>query len=328
MATTDKLRISRKHALELLGHMIRIRRFEDKCAELYTQEKIRGFLHLYDGEEAVAVGVITALDSDDAIVATYREHGHALVRGVSMDAVMAEMLGKASGCSAGRGGSMHLFDAATGFYGGNAIVGGGLPMAVGLALALRMRDEDGVVACFFGEGAVAEGEFHEAMNLAELWQLPVLFVCENNGYAMGTALDRSESQVDLASKCSGYRVPAETVDGMDVIAVELATRKSLAFVREGGGPAFLECKTYRFRPHSMFDAQLYRDKSEVEDWRKKGPIVQFQGWLQNAGLIHQSDLDDIETAVRDEIDAAVAHAESAELEPVADLHRHVYGESS
>ena len=197
MTVIDKPKLDRAHVLALLSDMIRIRKFEDKCAELYTQQKIRGFLHLYDGEEAIATGVIPVLEAQDKIAATYREHGHALVRGVPMTTVMAEMYGKSEGCSGGRGGSMHLFDASTNFYGGNAIVGGGLPLAGGLALADRMRNENHVTACFFGDGAVAEGEFHETLNLAALWDLPVLFVCENNGYAMGTALARYESKTDI-----------------------------------------------------------------------------------------------------------------------------------
>src|SRR6516162_4705992 len=229
-----KPHLSREHLLALLRGMIRIRRFEEKCAELYQQEKIRGFLHLYIGEEAIAVGAMQALTPTDAVVATYREHGHALARGVSMDAVMAEMYGKAEGVSRGRGGSMHLFDAATGFYGGNAIVGGGLPLAVGLALAEKMQQRAGIAACFF-----AEGEFHESLNLAELWRLPVLFVCENNLYAMGTRLERSESQPDIHIKAQSYNVPAEVVDGMDVVAVEATARRVCAAIRGGGGPALL-----------------------------------------------------------------------------------------
>ena len=326
MSVIDKPRLDRAHVLKLLGDMIRIRRFEDKCAELYTQEKIRGFLHLYDGEEAIAAGIIPLLEERDRIVATYREHGHALARGVPMDRVMAEMFGKAEGCSGGRGGSMHLFDAGTNFYGGNAIVGGGLPLAAGTALADRMRGEDRVTACFFGEGAVAEGEFHETMNLAELWDLPVLFVCENNGYAMGTALARSESEVDIHAKAAAYGIQSEVVDGMDVVAVEAAASKAIARIREEGRPIFLECRTYRFRAHSMFDAQLYRDKAEVAEWREKGPIRRFQSWLLDNGLIHQSDVDEIEARVAGEIEAAVAFAEKAEWEPVACLTRHVLGE--
>ncbi len=324
MTNPDALRIGRELSLDLLSHMVRIRRFEDKCAELYTQEKIRGFLHLYDGEEAVAVGIIPNLEAQDAVVATYREHGHALVRGVPMTSILAEMLGKQTGCSRGRGGSMHLFDSATRFYGGNAIVGGGLPMAVGLALAAKMAGRDEVVVCFFGEGAVAEGEFHESLNLAQLWQLPVLFVCENNGYAMGTALARSESEIDLVKKAESYEVHAQSVDGMDVIAVTLAARAAVAQVRAGQGPVFLECKTYRFRAHSMFDAQKYRDKAEVEQWRQRGPIVRFQNWLMESHVIHQSDIDEIEARVAAEIDTAQAAAEAAPFEPVEQLYEHVY----
>ncbi len=324
MTNPKALRVSRELSLDLLEQMIRIRRFEDKCAELYTQEKIRGFLHLYDGEEAVAVGVIRSLTDNDSIVATYREHGHALVRGISMDSIMAEMYGKLDGCSRGRGGSMHLFHAPTRFYGGNAIVGGGLPMAVGLALAAKMQGRDEVVVCFFGDGAVAEGEFHESLNLAQLWQLPVLFVCENNGYAMGTALEISESEVDLVKKAESYEVHAQSVDGMDVISVTLATRDALTYIREGRGPVFLECKTYRFRAHSMFDAQRYRDKAEVAEWREKGPIVRFQNWLLDSHVIHQSDLDDIEQRVAAEIDASVAFAEAAPDEGLETLYEHVY----
>ena len=307
--------------------MIRIRRFEDKCAELYTREKIRGFLHLYDGEEAVAAGVIPVLGPDDKIVATYREHGHALVRGVSMNAVLAEMYGKAEGCSGGRGGSMHLFDAETNFYGGNAIVGGGLPLAGGLALADRMRGDNHVTACFFGEGAVAEGEFHEALNLATLWTLPVLFICENNGYAMGSALARTEAETDIHAKAASYGIEAHQVDGMDVVAVEAAARKAIRRIRETGAPIFLECRTYRFRAHSMFDAQLYRDKAEVEEWRKKGPIVRFQNWLLENHLIHPEDVSAIEDRVAKEINEAVAFAEAGTWEPVEHITAHVLGEA-
>ena len=219
------------------------------------------------------------LEPRDRIVATYREHGHALVRGVTMTAALAEMYGKQEGCSRGRGGSMHLFDHATNFYGGNAIVGGGLPLSVGLALADHMRGDHIVTACFFGDGAVAEGEFHESMNLAALWELPVLFVCENNLYAMGTALALTESETDIQRKAACYRMASEAVDGMDVVAVEAAARRAVHAVRESGKPYFLECRTYRLRAHSMFDAQLYRDKAEVETWRHKEPIARFQNMV-------------------------------------------------
>ncbi len=327
-ATTDKPHLSRPHMLDLLKQMIRIRQFEEKCAELYTEEKIRGFLHLYDGEEAVAVGVIPVLEKRDRIVATYREHGHALVRGVPMTSVLAEMYGKREGCSGGRGGSMHLFDRATNFYGGNAIVGGGLPLAVGLALADHLQGAGVVTACFFGEGAVAEGEFHESLNLAALWALPVLFVCENNRYAMGTALAISESETDIQRKAGCYRIDSEAVDGMDVVAVEAAARRAVHAIRETGKPYFIECRTYRLRAHSMFDAQLYRDKAEIETWRKKEPIVRFQGWLQQNNMIHPDDLTRINAEVAAEIAAAVAFAEAGTWEPVEELARFTYGEKA
>jgi pyruvate dehydrogenase E1 component alpha subunit len=319
MTTSAKVRLNRSHCLELLRQMVRIREFEEKCAELYTQEKIRGFLHLYTGEEAVAVGAMQALRPSDAVVATYREHGHALVRGISAKEIMAEMFGKQEGCSRGRGGSMHLFDAETRFYGGNAIVAGGIPIAIGLALADKMQKRANITACFFGEGAAAEGEFHESLNLAALWQLPVLLVCENNLYAMGTALERSESETDIHTKAASYRIPSEAVDGMNVVDVEAAAQRAVAAIRAGEGPRFLECRTYRFRAHSMFDAQLYREKAEVEKWREHDPISRFRGWAITAGEIHADDLAAINDAVTKEIAEAVAFAEAGTWEPVEDL---------
>jgi pyruvate dehydrogenase E1 component beta subunit/2-oxoisovalerate dehydrogenase E1 component len=322
--TTSTSLPQREHALMLLKEMLRIRRFEEKSAELYTEQKIRGFLHLYIGEEAVAVGAMQALEPEDAVVATYREHGHALARGISAGAIMAEMYGKQEGSSRGRGGSMHIFDAATRFYGGNAIVGGGLPLAVGLALADKMLGRPRVTAVFFGEGAVAEGEFHESMNLAALWRLPVLFLCENNGYAMGTSLDRSESETDIHLKAESYRVPSEAVDGMDVVAVEQAVQQAADAVRRGEGPYFLELRTYRFRAHSMFDAQLYRDKAEVEEWKRHGPVVTLTERLRAADLLDDDTLAKIEAEVHDEVDRAVAFAEAGTWEPVEDLEKYVY----
>jgi pyruvate dehydrogenase E1 component alpha subunit len=309
----------------LLRQMLRIRRFEEKCAELYSAGKIRGFLHLYIGEEAVAVGVMSALTGDDAIVATYREHGHALARGIGAGPLMAEMYGKQEGCSRGRGGSMHVFDAPTRFYGGNAIVGGGLPVAVGLALGDQYLSRRGrVTACFFGDGAVAEGEFHESLNLAALWQLPVLFVCENNLYAMGTHIDRALSQTEVAAKARSYGIEAETVDGMDVAAVRLAAARAVAAVRDGGGPRFLECRTYRFRAHSMFDAELYRDKAEVEEWKKRDPIALWQHQLESEGALDDASFAALDAAVQDEVSGAVAFADAGTWEPVEQLTRDVY----
>ena len=316
--------LTREHGLRLLHEMLRIRRFEEKCAELYSAGKIRGFLHLYIGEEAIATGVMQALRPADAVVATYREHGHALARGIAMDRLMAEMYGKQEGCSRGRGGSMHVFDAHARFYGGNAIVGGGLPIAVGLALADKMQQRQQVTACFFGDGAVAEGEFHESLNLAALWKLPVLFLCENNLYAMGTRLDRAQSQTDLTTKARSYMMTADSVDGMDVRAVEAAARRAADAVRRGDGPAFLELRTYRFRAHSMFDAELYRDKSEVERWKERDPIATFTSILKERGFATDALIAATETSVSDELDQAVRFAEAGSWEPVGDLLRDVY----
>ncbi len=310
----------------LLREMLRIRRFEERCAELYSAGRIRGFLHLYIGQEAIAVGALTALRPTDAIVSTYREHGHALARGIPAEALMAELFGKATGCSGGRGGSMHVFDASRRFYGGFAIVAGGLPVAVGLALADRQLHRPDVTACFFGEGAAAEGEFHESLNLAALWRLPVLFLCENNRYAMGTALDRSESQVDLCRHARSYAIPARAVDGMDVVAVGAAVRAAVGAIRRHGGPRFLQLDTYRFRAHSMYDPELYRTHEEVDEWRERDPLVSFEHRLRAAGRLDDAARAALESEVAAELDAAVAAAEAAPLEPVADLARHVYAE--
>jgi pyruvate dehydrogenase E1 component alpha subunit len=313
------------HARRLLWQMVRIRRFEEKCVEVYSAGKIRGFMHLYNGEEAVATGVMQHLRAEDSVVATYREHGQALARGVSAGAIMAEMYGKQEGCARGRGGSMHLFDAKTRFYGGNAIVAGGLPLAVGLALADKMQGRKNVTACFFGEGAVAEGAFHESMNLAALWQLPVLFLCENNFYAMGTALRISESMTDLFRKAEAYGVAAAAVDGMDVLAVAEQARKAIDSAREGR-PFFLECRTYRFRAHSMFDAELYRSKDEVAEWKKRDPIPAFFEKMKSAAVLTDADFESIEREVAEEVNAAVAFAEAGTMEPVGDLTRFVHSE--
>ncbi|SPD72546.1 Pyruvate dehydrogenase E1 component subunit alpha [uncultured Desulfobacterium sp.] len=316
----------RDHNHHMLYQMLLIRRFEGKCAELYSSMKIRGFMHLYDGEEAVAVGVMQSLTADDAVVATYREHGHALARGISACSIMAEMYGKREGCSRGRGGSMHLFDDKTRFFGGNAIVGGGLPIAVGLALADKVQKRPRLTCCFFGEGAVAEGEFHESMNLAALWQLPVLFVCENNLYAMGTALALSESVTDITAKAAGYNIEAEAVDGMDLSAVEKAANKAASRVRSGKGPVMLECRTYRFRAHSMFDPELYRAKSEVEAWKGRCPIASFIRLLKEKGMLTDTELHEMEERIAIEIDDAVAFAEAGMWEPVEELTRFVYSD--
>jgi len=313
-------------ARHLLHQMLRVRRLEEKCVELYSEAKIRGFLHVYIGEEAVAAGVLDILQGEDAVVATYREHGHALLRGVPAGAILAEMYGHVQGCCRGRGGSMHLFDAGTRFFGGNAIVAGGLPLAVGLALADKMAGRSRVTVCFFGEGAVAEGEFHESLNLAALWQLPVLFCCENNLYAMGTALGRSESQTDIALKAAGYELAAWAVDGMDVLAVHEAARRAVDAVRSGAGPHFLELRTYRFRAHSMFDPERYREKAEVAHWLERDPITLLRSALEDAGQLTEAQWTELQRDADAEVATAVGFAEAGTPEPVEELTRFVYSE--
>jgi pyruvate dehydrogenase E1 component alpha subunit len=313
----------RDRALAWLETMIRIRRLEERCAEDYAATKIRGFLHLYIGQEAVATGVIAELSAEDAVIATYREHGHALARGVPATSIMAEMYGRAGGTSRGRGGSMHLFSREHRFYGGHAIVGGLLPVAAGLALADKLRGTPAITTAFFGEGAAAEGEFHETLNLASLWRLPVLFVCENNLYAMGTAIERSEAEPDIYRKAQAHRIGAEVVDGMDVVAVAAAAARAIAAIRAGEGSRFLECRTYRFRAHSMFDPELYRDKAEVARWRERCPIATFSRALIDAGAITSRDVEAIEARAAAEIAAACTAAEASPLEPVEDLLRDV-----
>jgi pyruvate dehydrogenase E1 component alpha subunit len=313
------------HALFLLREMLRIRRFEEKAAELYSLQKIRGFLHLYIGEEATGVGSMQAFAPGDAIVATYREHGQALARGIPMNSLMAEMFGKAAGCSRGHGGSMHFFDRSRRFYGGYAIVGGGLPVAVGLALADKLQARPAITACYFGDGAVAEGEFHESLNLAALWKLPIVFLCENNLYAMGTALARHQAQVDISLKAESYGIASAAVDGMDVLAVEAATRQAADFVRASNGPFLLELRTYRFRAHSTADPDLYRTKQEIEEWKKRDPIVLFERQLRERKLLADSDMTRLEAEVAAELQEAVRFAEAASWEPVEQLLNDVQG---
>ena len=313
-----------KKELLLLYQMMLIRRFEEKAAEQYTKAKIRGFLHLYIGEEAVAVGVTQALTDEDNVLSTYREHGHALARGIDADYIMTDMYGKQEGCSKGRGGSMHLFDKSKKFYGGNAIVCGHLPMAVGMALASKKQKKSIITCCFFGEGAAAEGEFHEAMNLAALWQVPVLFVCENNLYAMGTAIRYTHSIQGLEKKGAAYGIESAVVDGMNLMEVINAANTAVEKVRSSGKPYLLVCNTYRFRAHSMFDAELYRDKKEVEEWKKNDPIPQFQQYLLQEKLITETEITEFENKIEKKIQKSVAFAEAGTWEPMDQLTKFVY----
>lgn len=329
-ATTPKKKssINKSKGLHLLKQMMRIRQLEKKAYELYTQEKIRGFLHLYDGEEAVAVGVIENLKKEDSIIATYREHGHALVRGVSMESIMAELYGKAEGCSGGRGGSMHLYDKETNFLGGSAIVGNGLPMAVGVAMANKYETQNAIACCFFGEGAVDEGEFHESLNLASLWELPVLFVCENNLYSMGMPFELAEAETNLVKKANAYNVQGNSVDGMNLMAVLDAAEKAIGYVRQKQQPYFLECQTYRYRAHSMFDPERYRSKQEVKEWKKKDPITTFADYLKQEKLMGDKEFNQLEKEVAEEVETAVEFAENGTDEPIEDVTKYVYSDST
>lgn len=320
---TSSERVNKHH---LLKQMMRIRQLEEKAYELYTEEKIRGFLHLYDGEEAVAVGVIENLENEDGIVATYREHGHALIRGVSMNSIMAELYGKAEGCSGGRGGSMHLYDKETHFMGGSAIVGNGLPMAIGVGFAYKRQKKNAIACCFFGEGAVDEGEFHESLNLASLWELPVLFVCENNLYSMGMPFELAEAEKDLVKKADSYDIKGSSIDGMDVMGVLEESKKAIQYVRNEQQPYFLECQTYRYRAHSMFDPERYREKQEVQEWKKKDPIKTFAEQLKEDDMLSDDEWKEMDGQVANEVEEAVAFAENGTDEPVENLQKYVYSE--
>ncbi|BFV55369.1 pyruvate dehydrogenase (acetyl-transferring) E1 component subunit alpha [Kitasatospora sp. CMC57] len=304
--------------------MVRIRQFEERCVELYSSGEVRGFVHLCIGEEAVSAGVLGALRPEDAVVTTYREHGHALARGIPAESVFAEMLGRVTGCSRGRGGSMHLFDVSRRFYGGHGIVAGGLPVAAGLALADRMRGLEHVTCCLFGDGALAEGEFHETANLAALWELPLLLACENNLYAMGTALNREHAQTDLAARAASYGLVAWEVDGMDVLAVERAAERAARAIRDGAGPVFLELRTYRFRAHSMYDPDRYRDRTEIERWKERDPIQTLSTRMRAEDGFDDKALAAVEKEVGEELDTALDLARQGGTEPVEDLLRFVY----
>lgn len=321
---TEKNKIKSDVKIALLKSMKKLRYFEERSIELYGELKIRGFLHLYIGEEAVGAGVLSAIHEGDQVVSTYREHGHALMKGVSGESILLEMFGKKEGCCRGRGGSMHLFDIQKGFWGGSAIVAGGLPVAVGLALSQKMKKSSNITLCFFGDGAVAEGEFHESLNLAALWKLPVLFICENNQYAMGTALERHQSQVNIAKKAQSYNITSEQIDGMNVLSVYEATQNALTKIRETKEPYFLECITYRFRAHSMYDSELYRSKEEVAQWKQKDPILQLTESLVHESLLTHNQIEDMNLEVKNEIEKAIKIAEEGQLESVSDLEKYVY----
>jgi pyruvate dehydrogenase E1 component alpha subunit len=309
----------------MLREMLLIRRFEEKAAEAYALGKIGGFCHLYIGQEAVAVGVSAALRPDDYVISSYREHGQALARGIPARACMAELYGKATGCSGGKGGSMHLFDAGKRFMGGHGIVGAHIPLAAGLAFAIKYRGGDEVCVCFFGEAAVNIGAFHEALNMASVWKLPVIFICENNRYGMGTAFERVAAVTDVVEHACSYDMAAEMVNGMDVLEVHKAAERAVQRARKGGHPTLLEVRTYRFMGHSMSDPLhgVYRTKDEVEEQKRRDPITQLADHLKAEGVIDQEALDALDAEAQAEVADAVTFADESPDPAPAALHADV-----
>jgi pyruvate dehydrogenase E1 component alpha subunit len=320
------LTMDQSQLLDLYRRMVLIRRFEEKTAEMYSRGKITGFCHLYAGEEAVAVGAISALYDKDYVVSTYREHGHCLAKGSSPRSVMAELFGKTTGLSKGRGGSMHLFDPNLRFMGGYAIVGGGLPLAAGLGLSILYKEEPEVVCCFFGDGALPQGAFHESLNMASLWKLPVIFICENNFYGMGTMVQNAICQEELYRFAEPYKMPGVRVDGMDVLEVYRATTEAAAHAREGEGPSLIEAVTYRFRGHSMSDPAEYRSRREERIWQERDPIKNLRRKMLHDGRANESRLDEIDKDVTAVIDDAVKFAEESPEPALDEIGKHVYAE--
>ncbi|MGH7562114.1 MAG: pyruvate dehydrogenase (acetyl-transferring) E1 component subunit alpha [Gemmatimonadales bacterium] len=309
-----------------LRQMLLIRRFEEKAGEAYSLGKIGGFCHLYIGQEAVAVGSIAALRPDDYITTAYRDHGQALTRGMTSRAVMAELFGKATGCSKGKGGSMHLFDAKLGFLGGHGIVGSHIPVAAGAAFAIKYRGGDQVSVCFFGEAAANIGAFHETLNMASLWDLPAIFICENNGYGMGTAVSRASAVANLSERGTAYDMPAETVDGQDVLIVREAIDRAVTRARKESHPTLLEIRTYRYVGHSMSDAAhgTYRTKEEVEEFRRRDPIRVLADRMRGDGQLDDAGMDALEAEVREEVEDAYRFAEESPDPEPDELYKDVY----
>lgn len=313
-----------KTLIELYRQMLLVRRFEEKAAEAYSMGKIGGFCHLYIGQEAVAIGAISAIRTDDYVLTSYREHGHAIAKGMSPDAVMAELFGKAGGCSKGKGGSMHMFDRNVNFLGGHAIVGGQIPLATGVAFASKYKGTDQVTLCFFGEAAVNQGAFHESLNMAQLWKLPCIYICENNQYGMGTSLDRAMSFQNIAEKACAYELASEFVDGMDVLAVREATARAVERARKDYLPTLLEVRTYRFMGHSMSDPGNYRTRAEIEKYQERDPVKIFLSTLKEKGIIDDAAVADMEKSIREEVEHSVRFAEESPQPAPDELYTDVY----
>jgi len=312
--------------LKIYRDMVLIREFEERTAEMYIRGKITGFCHLYIGEEAVAVGGINALNQDDYVVSSYRDHGHCLVKGTKASEIMAELFGRATGICKGKGGSMHLFDLERGFLGGYAIVAGGIPIAVGIGQAIKYRKEDKVVACFFGDGATNAGAFYESLNMAKIWSLPIIFICENNFYGIGTYVDWASAAKDLYKKADSYGIAAEQVNGMDVMAIRDATRKAALAVRQGKGPFFIEALTYRFRGHSMSDPADYRAPREEKLWKERDPIPYFAKKLVGEGIVDSEKLRSIKEDIVQEVEEAVRFADESPWPESIALMKDIYSE--
>ncbi len=310
--------------VKVFHQMLLLRRFEEKCAESYSLGKIGGFCHLYIGQEAVGVGAISVLRPDDYVLTSYREHGQAIAKGISPEAVMAELYGKAGGCSRGKGGSMHLFDADVNFLGGHAIVGGQIPLATGVAFACKYKETDQVTLCFFGEAAVNQGAFHESLNMAQLWKLPCIYICENNMYGMGTSLQRAMSSQDVASKACAYELASESVDGMDVLKMREATRRAIKRAREESSPTLIEAPTYRYMGHSMSDPGKYRTRAEIEKYQERDPIKVFTKTLKDNGILSDSDIAETEAQVKEEVERAVRFADESPLPDPKELYTDIY----
>jgi pyruvate dehydrogenase E1 component alpha subunit len=319
--------MQKKDYLDIYYQMVLIRRVEERAAELYQQGKIGGFLHLYIGQEAVSTGLISARKPQDRLITAYRDHGVAINAGISARQVIAELLGKATGMSKGKGGSMHMADVDKNYWGGHAVVGAHLPIAAGLALGDQYLDKDGVTICMFGDGATNIGFFHEALNLSKVWNLPILWVCENNQYGMGTAVDRASAVIEIRQKAVGYNIPNERVDGMNVLTVRKAAEKALDRIRSGQGPYFLEIVTYRFRGHSMGDPERYRQKEEVEKWQEEDPIGIYRRELLNGKKASKEELDDLEMKVEAEVQDAVEFAEASPEPAPEELFTHIYADN-
>jgi len=321
---SKELKEDRETLVKIFRQMVLIRRFEEKCAESYSLGKIGGFCHLYIGQEAVGVGSISAVRKDDYVLTSYREHGQAIAKGISPDAIMAELYGKATGCSHGKGGSMHLFDKDVNFLGGHAIVGGQIPLATGVAFASKYQETDQVTLCFFGEAAVNQGAFHESLNMAQLWKLPCIYICENNMYGMGTSLARAMSFSDVAQKACAYEIASEFVDGMDVLAMRQATERAVKRAREESLPTLLEARTYRYMGHSMSDPGNYRTRAEIEKYQERDPIKLFADKLKEHNVITDADIAGMEKEIKEEVEHAVRFADESPLPDPSELYTNVY----